>query len=276
MERNTLTDETLENLDENFESDVSEDADELDNDFEYDEGGNIVIPDDDADTGDEEAKADDTNNGEDSEKPDDAKADDTDAKDEETEKLKSELTSIKAQARETLKKLGVKIENDDDVLMGLVKLAAESEDTTPEEYLKQKAEDEKLEAAKRLIAQQEGEAIRRADLDELHQFFPETAEYDDVTKLPNFKRFGELRMIGLSAKEAYSASHTNAIRETAVASAKRQSLNDTKNHLRTTVPKGAKDDAITMSKKDLAEMREQFPDLNDKEIEALYKRVSQK
>ncbi len=274
-EEEIVADEEIDDAD--LDEDIEDEADDIneDEDFEYDEDGNIVIPDDeddDADEGDEEAKADDTDDGEGSEKPDDAKADDnTDGKSKEAE---SELNKIKAQARETLEKLGVKIESDDDVLAGLVKLAAEAEDTTPEEYLKQKAEAEKLEAAKQLIAQQEGERIRKADLDEIHKFFPETSEYTDISQIPNFKRFGELRIKGLSAEEAYSATHANAIRANAAAGAKRQSLNDTKNHLKTTVPAGAKDNAITMSKKDLSEWREIFPGMSDKEIAALYKKTA--
>ena len=78
--------------------------------------------------------------------------------------------------------------------------------------------------------------------------------------------------MGLSADEAYSASHTNAIRANAAAGAKK-SLIGTKSHLQTSVPKGAKDDAITMPKKELASMREYFPKLSDKEIVALYKKT---
>ena len=148
---------------------------------------------------------------------------------------------------------------------GLVKLAAEAEDTTPEEYLKKKAEADELEAAKQLIAKQKGEAIRRADLEELHRLFPETSEYDDISKLPNFKRFGELRVVGLSAAEAYSASHTDTIKTSAAEKAKKNTLAGTKNHLQTSVPKGAKNDEIAMTRQELSEMREAFSDLSDAE-----------
>lgn len=277
----TELDTTMEDLDRAFEDDAEDavvgevvdeevdeevDTDAEDEDFEYDDDGNIIIPE-----GDEEAKADDADDGE-GLKPDDAKADDAEQKDEEKEQLKAEVSRIKAQAKATLEKLGVKIENDD-VFGGLVKLAAEAEDTTPEEYLKKQAEDVKLEAAKRLIAQQEGEALRRADLEELHRLFPETAQYDDVSKLPHYKEFAQKRMSGANAEKAYKETHVDEIVAHAVSNANKNSLKGTKDHLRSTVPVGAKDDAITMNKKELAEMRELFPDMKDKEIVALYKKT---
>ncbi len=283
MEETTLN-EALDKLDEDFELDESVEDDDL----EYDEDGNVEIPDDEKDDLDEDDGGDDGD-----EEADEAEVAEDDGEGEETPDVatapevkedlsKAELDRIKAQAKDTLAKLGVKVEGDD-VIGALVKLAAESEDKTPEEYLKDKEEAETLEAAKRLVEEQkrtaeqkEGEAIRKADLEKLHQAFPETAGYDDISKLPNFKRFGELRVLGLSADEAYSASHPNAIRANAVEGAKKSLLIGTKNHLHTSVPKGARDDAITMPKSALAEMRELYPNLKDKEIEALYKRASQK
>lgn len=262
-------DESVEEIEEEAESGAEADSDD---DFEYDENGDIIIPED-TEEGDEEAEAD-TDDGEDSEKAEKEKASDnaeTKGKDSELEALKAELDRYKAQTRETLEKLGIKTDGEN-VMDGLIKLAAEADDTTPEEYLKKKADDEELERAKQLLAQQKGEAIRRADLEELHRLFPETCEYDDISKLPQFKRFGELRVLGLSAEEAYSASHTSVIKNTAAEKAKKNSLAGTKSHLQTSVPKGAKNDAITMTRQELSEMRETFPDLSDKEIIALYKR----
>lgn len=282
IENEVLDDEIGENLDdvelEEDDAEAVEDTSEAesdeDGDFEYDEEGNIVIPEDEeneeADEGDEEPEAENAEKGEDS-KSDEAKApENTEQK--EISNIKAELEKFKAQSRETLEKLGVKID-DDDVLGGLIRLAAEAEDTTPEEYLKRKEENEKLEAAKKIVEQQQGEAIRKADLEELHRLFPETSGYTDISQIPNFKRFGELRVMGLPASEAYSASHTNAIRENAAAGAKRQSLAGTKNHLQTAIPKGAKDTSIIMPKKTLSEWRELFPGKSDKDIISLYKKT---
>lgn len=259
---------------EEVETEADESDESEDEDLEYDEDGNIVIPDDEStEDGDEEAEADE-DGSEDTEEGSDKKPEEADTRDSEISRLRAELERYKSQAKETAEKLGVKIDGED-VLGGLVKLAAEAEDTTPEEYLKKKAEADELEAAKQLIAQQKGEAIRRADLEELHRLFPETSEYDDISKLPNFKRFGELRVVGLSAAEAYSASHTDTIKTSAAEKAKKNTLAGTKNHLQTSVPKGAKNDEIGMTRQELSEMRETFPDLNDKEIIALHKRAKQ-
>ena len=282
-EQNTTLDEALEKLDEDFEN-LDEELDEADDnaadenedsDLDYDEDGNVTIPEDDEESaeGDEDAEAD-ADNGEDSEKSDEASADEkADTKDAEKENLKAELARYKAQARDTLEKLGVKLNEGDDLLDGLVKLAAEADDSTPEEYLKKKTEEQELEAARQLIAQQKGEAIRRADLEELHRLFPETSEYDDISKLPNFKRFGELRVNGLTAEEAYSASHSGAIKNAAAEKAKKNTLAGTKSHLKSSVPEGAKNDEITISRQEIAEMRELYPGMSDKEIASLYKRV---
>jgi hypothetical protein len=251
------------------ESDKSDESE--DDDLEYDEDGDIVIPDDDSTEEGEEAEADEEGR-EDTKEGNEAKPEEADARDSEISRLKAELARYKSQAKETAEKLGVKIEGED-VLGGLVKLAAEAEDTTPEEYLKKKAEADELEAAKQLIAKQKGEAIRRADLEELHRLFPETSEYDDILKLPYFNRFGELRGGGLSVKEAYGASHVDTIITYAAEKAKKNTLAGTKNHLQTSVPKGAKNDEIAMTRQELSEMREAFSDLSDAEIIALRKRV---
>jgi hypothetical protein len=258
-------DEVTEELDEEIE-DVdldNEDADEKpDFDFDYDDEGNIVIPEaedegDDTD-GDEEAEA----------KPEEVKKDEEKEGEttatENTDKGVDELERFKAQARETLEKMGVKIEGDD-ILGGLVKLAAEADDTTPEEYLAKKAKDEA-----------EARQVRANDLSALHEIFPETREIDDITKLPHFDAFARARISGDDAVKAYRDTHFNEAVAAAVARSKHTSLNGTKDHLRTSVPKGAKDDSITMSKSELASFRETFSGMSDKEIAALYKKVKSK
>jgi len=116
----------------------------------------------------------------------------------------------------------------------------------------------------------------KADLAAVHAAFPETRKYDSVTKFPNFKRFGELRGAKLSPKEAYIASRPDAGRENVAAATQRQSLNNTKKHLSPAVSKGSKDRSVTMSKRELAEYRELFPGMSDKEITTLYRQASKK
>lgn len=273
MNENTTLEEALEQLDKDFEEEEidneidTDDAEADDIDFEYDEDGNVIIPED-SDEGDEDAKTDDADKGEGEKQPDDVKAPEADA-------TKAELEKIKAQARKTLEKLGTKIEGDD-VLGALVKLAAETEDKTPEEYLAAESEAERLEAAKRLIEKQDSEALLRADLEMLHAKYPETRKYTSIDQLPHCDKFAEKRILGNNAVEAYAATHSDEIVAAAIEEAKKHSLAGTKSHLQSSVPKGAKDDAITIPKRDLADMRESFPGLSDKEIISLYKRVSKK
>lgn len=262
MEDTTLN-EALEQLDKDFEEETEEVEEEVieeeDTDLEYDEDGNVIIPDD--DEGDEEAIADDADKGEGEQPPVEAKATEPNEK----------HSKLLAQAKDTLLKLGYKVDTDEEIMNGLVQLAAETEDKTTEEYLKEKAERDKLEEAKRVVEERERDEVRNADLKKLHETFPETQEYTNIEQVPNFKRFAELRMLGLSADEAYSASHTNAIRTTAAAGAKK--LANSKSHLQPSAPKGAKDDSLYISKGDMAMFRELMPDKTDDEIREYYKRT---
>jgi hypothetical protein len=53
-------------------------------------------------------------------------------------------------------------------------------------------------------------------------------------------------------------------------------LSSTKEHLRSNVPVGAKDKSITISKRQMAEYRDLFPNMSDKELVALYKQTMKK
>ena len=169
-------------------------------------------------------------------------------------------------------KLGVDIK-DDDVMAGLVKLAAEADDTTPEEYLRKKNERERNEEAVRTVQKMAFEKKMKEDLDEIHAAYPETRNLDSVMKFTNFREFGRLRDLGLSPKQAYIASHPDAVMASVATSTKRQSLNETKNHLKPAVSKSSKDRSLTLTRREMAEYRELFPDLNDREIAALYRQA---
>jgi hypothetical protein len=259
------------------EDDATDDGDE-DDEFEYDEDGNIIIPDvvdddeEDDDTVDKEGEPDDSDESEDSDEPEDVAEPDNaqDAKDARIAQLEAELRKIRSQGKETLSKLGVK---SDDVMEGLVSLAAEADGITPQEYLQKKSAEEMDAQGRALLQQQAFEKIAAADLAELHAAYPETKQYTHIRNLPDDikMKFGRFRDAGLSAKEAYAAANPDGIRTQVATAVKKQSLHDSKSHLRTTVPKGSKDNSIVMPKSELARWRDYFPDKSDKEIIALYK-----
>lgn len=284
-ELDTAAEEDTDDVDAD-ENDGSETNDERDDEFEYDEDGNIIIPevvydDETEEDGDETSEEPAEEQGEpekteESEESDGNKevAEPVDPKPDERDtriaQLEAELSRFIAQGKETLSKLGVK---DKDVMEGLVSLAAEADGTTPEEYLKKKAIEERDAKARALLQQTEFEKKARADLAELHAAYPETKQYTDIRKLPSdiLHKFGRFRDAGLNAKEAYAAANPDGIRNTVATAVKKQSLHESKSHLRTTVPKGSKDNSVVMPKSALREWRELFPDKSDKEIMSLYK-----
>ena len=258
---------------------------ESDDEFDYDEDGNIIIPDviDDEDAGvvdTEDTEDDDTDPGDeedtDTEVPTEEPAEEDAAANADKARildLEARLKHLQAQGKDTLKALGV---DTDDVLAGLAKLAAEAEGISPEEYAKRQAQAQTMERARQMVQRTEFEKKARADLVELQSAYPETKGYTDIRQIPNLKRFGELRDLGLSPKEAYSAANPDAIRNNVATAVKKQSLQDTKKHLHSAVPKGSRDTAPKMSRGELTMWRELFPELNDKELLKLYKQTEEK
>ena len=283
-------DENL-NLDDELEEEVegtetepeNEDADD---EFEYDEEGNIIIPDvvedDDSDadedgeenpeTEQDESTEQQTDNADEGKKSDPEKPAE-DERDKRIAELERENKALKSQGKETLKKLGVET---DSVLEGLEKLAAEADDIPIEEYRKKRAESARDEEARLLLQRTEFEKKMKADLAELQSVYPETKKLTSITQVQNFAEFGKLRDMGLTPKQAYAAANPDGVRENVAAAVKQQSLNETKQHLQSAVPKKAKGDAITMTRKELLEWRDLFPDKSDKEIIALYKESATK
>ena len=230
---------------------------------EYDDDGNIVIDEDKEDSEDEE-----TEEVAEEEEPEEKEG--PNAKDKELESLKLRYDTLEAQVKDTLSKLGVK---DEDALNGLVKLAAESVDKTPEEYASDRAEEKKLEDAKALIKKMEFENLKRADLEELKANYPELSELEDVEKMENFKEFARFRTLGLSPVQAYSAANPEGVRKDAANSAKRKSLNDSKAHLRSNVPKGGAAPSAHIPNDELKMLRSALPGKSDKEIYDIYKKI---
>lgn len=268
----------------------ADDETEKDDEFEYDDDGNIIIPDviededqdedgddDAADTDDDTDDEDEGEGGSDDEdkeapKPA-AEPEGKDEKDAQIESLKKELDALKAQSADTLAKLGVKSEN---VLEGLEKVAAESDDMSLDEYRKKKAESQRDDAARKLLQQAEFEKKMLSDFAEIQREFPETRGLKSLREIENLAKFGRFRDLGLSPKEAYAAANPDSVRKSVAAATKQQSLNETKAHLKSAVPAGSKDDGIAISKKELKEWRDLFPNLSDKEISKLYKESAKK
>lgn len=296
MEENVLDNEVevedsdVEDTDTDVEkNDVAEE--DQDDEFEYDEEGNIVIPDVEFDPEEdelgedteeetpEEESEDEGKDGEseevtaeeqkEEETPEEATAE-PDPRDEEISDLKARLKAIESQAKATLKAIGVETE---DAMSGLVKVAAETEGKSEDEYNAEKAKRENDEIARNMLRNQLFEAKATADLKELHAAYPETKQYSHIKDLPADVRgkFGKFRDMGLSAKEAYAAANPDGARQAVADSVKKQAQHDSKAHLKSSVPKPSKPDAIAMSKAELKELREIFQGMSDAEIKKLYK-----
>lgn len=288
-----LKDQKVDQSDEekdNVENEGANDETEKDDEFEYDDDGNIIIPDviededqdeegddDAADTDDDTDDEDEGESGSDDEdketpKPE-TQPEGKDEKDAQIEALTKELDALKAQSADTLARLGVKSEN---VLEGLEKVAAESDDMSLDEYRKKKAESQRDDAARKLLQKTEFEKKMLSDFAEIQREFPETRGLKSLREIENLAKFGRFRDLGLSPKEAYAAANPDSVRKSVAAATKQQSLNETKAHLKSAVPAGSKDDGIVISKKELQEWRDLFPNLTDKEISKLYKESAKK
>ena len=100
-----------------------------------------------------------------------------------------------------------------------------------------------------------------SDVEELKSLFPELAELDSITKL-NPTRYAALRDMGLSVSEAY------------LATTPRETRQDNRAHLTSSVPRGAKSPGSPMTKQQLNQARAIFGDMSDGEIYNLYKKVT--
>ena len=296
MEENVLDHEVEDSDVEDTDTDVEENdvaEEDQDDEFEYDEEGNIVIPDVefdpeedelDEDTEEETPEEEPEEEGEDGESeevtaeeqkeeetPEEA-TDVPDPRDTEIENLPARLKAIESQAKATLKAIGVETE---DAMSGLVKVAAETEGKSEDEYNAEKAKRENDEIARNMLRNQMFEAKAAADLKELHAAYPETKQYSHIKDLPADVRgkFGKFRDMGLSAKEAYAAANPDGARQAVADSVKKQAQHDSKAHLKSSVPKPSKSDGVAMSKAELRELKELFPNLSTAEITKLYKQT---
>ena len=103
--------------------------------------------------------------------------------------------------------------------------------------------------------------IVEEDLRALKEEFAELASLKDIYELKNPIRYGALRDLGLTAKEAY------------LASGGMRSVSDNRAHLHSSVPKGAISPLGEIPRKEFEMARELFSDLSDGEIQKLYRKV---
>ncbi len=104
--------------------------------------------------------------------------------------------------------------------------------------------------------------IAAEDLLALQREFPSLLSVHSITELPNCTRYGALRDLGLSPKEAYLA--------IGGAQTRRQ---DNRAHLRSSVPRSHTGITTQMSTRELENARMLFSNLSDGEIARLYQKV---
>lgn len=238
----------------------TEDADE--DVFEYDENGDLIIP--------EGIDAGSTSNEDTAEEENPAA--EPDPRDAELISLREELEALRSQSKDTLKKLGVDTE---DVMDGLAQVAAESADIPKDEYKQQREEARKAEIAAEAKRISDFETLAAKDLAELKEIYPETKAYKHVRDMPDevLKKFAHNRNLGLGAKEAYAAANIDGIRSGAAATGKRQAMNESKAHLQASSPKSAGQNTVRIPAKDMEMWRGMFPNKSVKELAALYKKT---
>ncbi len=99
------------------------------------------------------------------------------------------------------------------------------------------------------------------DADELRARFPELSGIERIDELKSYKRYSELRALGLTPEEAY------------LATARRNAVHDNRSHITSAVPRAASSPR-GMSRRELGIARELFSDLSDSEIQRLYQKVT--
>ena len=110
------------------------------------------------------------------------------------------------------------------------------------------------------------EALAREDVSSLKREFAELSALSSILELDNPTRYGELRDLGLSPREAYLATRTRGKEKTVVY--------DNRSHLRSAIPKSHGGGIDTMGIGELREARELFAGMSDAEIIRLYKKVN--
>lgn len=258
--------------DEDVDAESEEEETDADDLEESDEGEELDDP-------DEEEETDEETDGEDDEEIDqeDTQVSEKDAKIAELERQhEADVTGrerLEKQVKDTLEKLGIKV--DGDVTEVLDRVAAETEGKTLEEYRKEKSEKAELETAKQSLARQRFEQLAASDLAELKKSFPDLLQVDNIRNafksMEDFVQFGKLRDSGVAPKTAYMAVNGEQVRTAQAQAAQKKVAGDGKRHITSVAPKKASDTSVVMPKETLREWRDNFPELTDAEIRKLYK-----
>lgn len=235
------------------EEEDADEAEDTDGDEDY-----FDLDDDEEPIEDEEAEDDEDQEGEDGEE--DAEEEESAEEPEEKPTASNEDGELKEAIKALLKAAGVK--NAEDLVGETRRLTAETLGISPEEYARQIEDRAKFEAQ------------MQRDIEAIHEAFPATKKYKSLKELPNKEKFAALmddKTKNLTAVEAFAASHTDIVKAHSKAPGRNSDLKGTKDHIKSNVPKGAKDTSTYISKGEMEAYREMFPGLSDKEIKKLYK-----
>lgn len=267
-ETEDVSEDAEEDLAEEFEE--SEEDEELDEDFEYDEEGNIIIPDEDGEENPSSTAVAVTPLPDGEGKVESPKAD---PRDKEIADLRRKLSRLESLGKDAIKAIGL---DEKDVELGLAGIAAETQGKSARDILDAKKQEEAAAEARAQIQSARFEQIAAADLAELHAFYPETRKYKHVRDLPAniLVDFCAARDAGFSAKKSYAAANIDDIITTSNKAGKKAAMHNSKAHLTSNVPKMSKDTGAKLTRAELAEFREMFPDKSDAEIVKLYRQVN--
>lgn len=286
MEEEKITEEfneeEVEIDEEGTETDTEDNTSDDDVEFDYDEDGNVIIPEDSEEEKAEEEKAEETSEDTSTEDEKESDSDDSNAsavvpdkKDTEIADLRKQIAERDSIIRDALKSLGV---NEYEGIEGLEKLAAEAEEKTLEEYRNERNKKNQQEEAVRIVKRQKFEEKIRADLEAVQLAYPSAKQYKSVFEFPNFDKFSKFRDAGLTPEEAYIAANSKSVMTSVADAAQQQArnLSSTKDHLRSNVPVGSKDTSVTLTKRQMEEFKSLFPNMSNKEIVELYKKTNRR
>jgi hypothetical protein len=134
-----------------------------------------------------------------------------------------------------------------------------TESELPEEELAEQNEESEDTSAEEPVDYAE---LAKADMRELRSLFPSLRDKTSITELDDPLRYAALRDLGLSPKEAYLATSAGI------------GAYDNRSHLRSAVSSSRGTSSRAMSESELKGARELFFGLSDKEIQRLYKKVT--
>ena len=135
---------------------------------------------------------------------------------------------------------------------------------TPEGEVETVAEDTSAAPITEEEPQTDYAALAASDLAEIKRLDAAYAPATPLSELPFARRFAELRDLGLSVAEALAAASP------------RFDVDDGRAHLRAMAPRGTSRGEDTLSRTQMKEAKLLFNGLSEREINALYRRVSQK